>query len=87
MKDLIEAFSDPKILSSLVLIKVKDNNGRMEAGEGTSFLIDVLTEFWFRFFQSLAIGATPKVPCSYSPRLSKTGTGMESHREASSIRL
>ena len=62
MKDLIETFSDPKILSSLVLIKVKDNNGRMEAGEGTGVLRDVLTEFWFQFFQSLAIGAASKVP-------------------------
>ena len=62
MKDLIEAFSDPKILSSLVLIKVKDNNGRTEAGEGTGVLRDVLTEFWFQFFQSLAIGAGSKVP-------------------------
>ena len=62
MKDLIEALSDPKILSSLVLIKVKDNNGRTEAGEGTGILRDVLTEFWFQFFQSLAIGAGSKVP-------------------------
>ena len=62
LKDLIEAFSDPKILRSIVLIKVVDNNGRVEAGEGTGVLRDVLTEFWFQFFQSLAIDASSKVP-------------------------
>ena len=62
LKDLINAFSDPRILTSTVLVKVVDNNGRVEAGEGAGVLRDVLTEFWFQFCQSLAIGASSKVP-------------------------
>ena len=61
LKDLINAFSDPKILISLLSVKVVDNNGN-EEGEGRGVLRDVLTEFWFLFLQSLAIGASSKVP-------------------------
>ena len=62
LKDLITAFSDPKILISSLSVKVVDNNGNEEEGEGRGVLRDVLTEFWFLFLQSLAIGASSKVP-------------------------
>lgn len=62
LKDLINAFSDPKILISSLFVKVVDNNGNEEEGEGRGVLRDVLTEFWVLFLQSLAIGALSKVP-------------------------
>ena len=61
MKDLIDAFSDPAILNSSVLVKVIDSDGQVEPGERTGVFRDVLTEFWMLFMQSLAIGATSKV--------------------------
>lgn len=62
LKDLINAFSDPNILISSLFIKVVDSNGNEEEGEGRGVLRDVLTEFWVLFLQSLAIGASSKVP-------------------------
>lgn len=62
LKDLIAVFCDPQVLSSILFVKVVDINGMEEQGEGRGVLRDVLTEFWYLFFQSLAIGAVAKVP-------------------------
>ena len=62
MKDLISEFCDPKVLTSILFVKVVDANIIEEEGEGRGVARDVLTEFWHHFFQSLAIGATAKVP-------------------------
>ena len=62
LKDLISAFCDLKVLTSTLFIKVVAANGVEEKGEGRGVTIDVITEFWHLFFQSLAIGAAAKVP-------------------------
>lgn len=62
LKDMIVAFSDPRVLISNLFVNVKDMNGVKEAGEGRGVLRDVLTEFWCQFYQSLAVGASSKVP-------------------------
>ena len=51
-------FADHLMLEALDIFPEK----LLEAGEGTGVLRDILTEFWFQFFQSLAIGAASKVP-------------------------
>ena len=62
LKDMIEAFSNPCVLTSTLFVKVKDTNGKNEAGEGRGVLREVLTDFWCQFYQSLAVGASSKVP-------------------------
>ena len=62
LKSLISAFSDPKVLTSNLFVKVVDTNGLEEKGEARGVTRDIITEFWHLFFQSLAVGATAKVP-------------------------
>ena len=57
MKDLIAAFSEPKVSTSILYFKVVDTRGVEERGRERGVTRDVLTEFWCLFFQSLAIGA------------------------------
>ena len=62
LKNLVSAFCDPKVLTSILFVKVVDTNCVEENGEGRGVTRDVITEFWHLFFQSLAVGATAKVP-------------------------
>jgi hypothetical protein len=62
LKDMILAFSDPKIVNGTLFFKVADTNGEVEQGEGRGVARDVLTEFWHLFYQSLSVGASVKIP-------------------------
>ena len=50
VKDMILAFSDPKILNASVFFKVIDAHGNVEQGEGRGVGREVITEFWHLFY-------------------------------------
>ena len=61
-KDVIEIFSDEKILSCFLDIAVIDARGEQEKGKGKGVLLDIFTEFWQDFFTALAVGSSEKTP-------------------------
>ncbi len=61
-ENLITEFSDTDILKVIVVVKVIDERGEFEKGDGRGVLRDIITEFWNLLFISAAIGASEKVP-------------------------
>ena len=59
---MIDAFCDEEILNSIVIVKVIDDRGQMEKGEGRGVFRDILTGFWQEFFVSATVGANEKIP-------------------------
>ena len=62
LKDMITAFSDPKILEFTIFFEVIDARGVPEVGEGRGVSREIITEFWHLFYQSLSVGTSAKVP-------------------------
>lgn len=60
--DLIQLFSCPKITRQALNVRVIDDHGRLEKGEGPGLLRDVLSPFWQHIFASLTLGHVEKVP-------------------------
>lgn len=60
--DIIQLFSCPKITSQVLDVRVIDDHGHLEEGEGPGVLRDVLSTFWQTIFASLTLGHVEKVP-------------------------
>ena len=58
---MIAEFSDPHILKTTVVVKVINERGEVEKGDGRGVFRDVITEFWSQIFISAALGASEKV--------------------------
>ena len=59
---LIIEFSDTDILKVIIVVKVIDERGEFEKGDGCGVFHDIITEFWNLLFISAAVGASEKVP-------------------------
>ena len=62
LKDMILAFKDEMILSCCLEIVVIDERGNIEGGRGSGVKIEALSILWREFYNSLATGASEKVP-------------------------
>ncbi|KAM4698703.1 uncharacterized protein WCC33_014236 [Rhinophrynus dorsalis] len=62
MNDMINAFSDPEILSKTLNIRRLLPDNTEEAGTGSGVLRDVICQFWQEFYERCTLGATLKVP-------------------------
>ena len=60
--DLVQLFSCPEITRQVLNVRVIDDHGRLEEGEGPGVLRDVLSTFWQHIFASLTLGYVEKVP-------------------------
>ena len=60
--DLIQLFSCPEITRQVLNVRVIDDHGHLEKGEGPGVLRDVLSTFWQHIFASLTLGHVEKVP-------------------------
>ena len=60
--DLTDVFGDEDIFKYALQVKVIDNRGQPEKGEGRGVLLDVLTEFWQESFTALTVGTNEKTP-------------------------
>ena len=61
-ENLISEFSDPHILNATLMLKVMNERGEVQKGEGCGVSHDIIAEFWNLFFISAAVGASEKVP-------------------------
>ena len=61
LRDMIEAFSDDKALTSPLELAFIDERGKFEDGRRTGVAREALSIFWKEFFSSLANGASEKV--------------------------
>lgn len=62
LKDMIETFKDPTILSDFCCFKMILPNGDEEMGEGEGVTKDCLSEFWGNFYDQCTTGSRAKVP-------------------------
>ncbi|CAB3991112.1 Hypothetical predicted protein [Paramuricea clavata] len=62
LKDMIIAFKDEIILSCCLEIVFIDERGNIEDGRGAGVKREALSIFWREFYNSLATGASEKVP-------------------------
>jgi hypothetical protein len=62
LKDMIIAFKDEIILSCCLEIVFIDERGNIEDGRGSGVKREALSIFWREFYNSLATGASEKVP-------------------------
>ena len=62
LKDMIIAFKDEIVLSCSLEIVFIDERGNIEDGRGSGVKREALSIFWREFYNSLATGASEKVP-------------------------
>lgn len=63
MKELIDAFKDPQLLTSYIQVTMINGRGETEAGQDTGGVFrDTLSAFWFEFFEVCTNGEREKVP-------------------------
>ena len=62
LKDMIMAFKDSSIFSCRLEIVFIDDRGNIEDGRGSGVQREALSIFWREFYNSLATGASEKVP-------------------------
>jgi len=60
--DLMEAFSDHKIVNKSVTVRRILPNNSEEAGSGPGVLRDVYSSFWSDFYEHCIVGTSLKVP-------------------------
>ncbi|KAK3742020.1 hypothetical protein QZH41_014346 [Actinostola sp. cb2023] len=61
--DLVNIFSDQKILQKTIEWKVIDDHGKEEEGEGAGVQRDIFSTFWQSIYSSVTLGDLEKVPC------------------------
>ncbi|XP_041440422.1 uncharacterized protein LOC121400700 [Xenopus laevis] len=62
MKDMIDAFCDPDILTKTLDVRRILNDNTEEAGSGSGVLRDTISHFWQEFYERCTLGALLKVP-------------------------
>lgn len=60
--EMIETFSDPKILNKTLTFKHLLPDNVIEMGTGSSVIRDVYSSFWAEFYEHCTLGTTLKVP-------------------------
>lgn len=60
--DMITAFSDAQIMKNALNVKRILSDNTEEAGTGSVVLRDVLSCFWYEFYEQCTLGTAVKVP-------------------------
>ena len=61
--DLISIFKSKPASDCLTSIRIIDERGQLEEGEGIGVVRDVIATFWHQLFASASVGDKGKVPC------------------------